>query len=44
MNDKWSIIGEYQFHYLKLDTRVEGGRLKTNLINNAINIGVGYRF
>lgn len=44
VNDKWSVIGEYQFHYLKLDTRVEGGRLKTNLINNAINIGVSYHF
>lgn len=44
VSEKWSVIGEYQFHYLKLDTRVEGGRLKTNLINNAINIGMSYRF
>lgn len=44
LNNKWSLNTELQVHYLKLDTKVSGGRLKTNLITNAINIGAAYRF
>lgn len=44
INDKWDLMTEFQFHYLKLDVRVAGGRLKTNLITNAVNIGAVYRF
>jgi lipid A oxidase len=44
LNDKWRLNTELQVHYLKLDVRVAGGRLKTNLITNAINIGASYRF
>jgi len=44
LNERWRLVTEFQFHYLKLDVRVDGGRLKTNLITNAINIGASYRF
>lgn len=44
INDKWDLMTEFQLHYLMLNVRVEGGRLKTNLITNAINIGAVYRF
>ena len=44
LNDKWRLNTELQVHYLKLDVRVAGGRLKTNLVTNAINIGASYRF
>jgi hypothetical protein len=27
-----------------LDVKVDGGRLKTNLVTNALNLGVSYRF
>ena len=44
IGDNWDLMTEFQVHYLKLDVRVAGGRLKTNLITNAINIGAVYRF
>jgi hypothetical protein len=31
-------------HYMMLDVKVDGGRLKTNLVTNALNLGVSYRF
>ncbi|NDC60984.1 MAG: lipid A oxidase [Betaproteobacteria bacterium] len=44
LSDKWQVHTELQVHYLKLDTKVNGGRLKTNLVSNAVNIGASYRF
>ena len=44
INDKWNLLTEFQMHYMKLDVAVDGGRLKTNLITNALNLGVSYRF
>ncbi|MEN9688308.1 MAG: hypothetical protein RI998_305 [Pseudomonadota bacterium] len=44
INDQWNLMTEFQVHYLKFDVRVDGGRLKTNLVTNAINIGAVYRF
>jgi lipid A oxidase len=44
INDKWDLMTEFQVHYMMFDVRVAGGRLKTNLISNAINIGAVYRF
>jgi hypothetical protein len=29
---------------MMLDVKVDGGRLKTNLVTNALNLGVSYRF
>ena len=44
LGDKWDLMTEFQLHYMKFDVRVAGGRLKTNLISNAVNIGAVYRF
>jgi lipid A oxidase len=44
INDKWNLLTEFQMHYMKLDVAITGGRLKTNLITNALNVGVSYRF
>ena len=44
INDQWDLMTEFQLHYLQLNVRVAGGRLKTNLITNAVNIGAVYRF
>jgi lipid A oxidase len=44
-NDHWAAFGEYRGVYSRVDTDLEsGGNLKTNVITNAINIGVSYRF
>jgi hypothetical protein len=29
---------------MMIDVAITGGRLKTNLITNALNVGVSYRF
>jgi lipid A oxidase len=44
INDRWSWFAEYDFHYLMLNVKHNEGRLKTNLIHNALNLGLGYRF
>jgi len=44
INKNWNYFTDYQFHYMKLNVAVDGGRLKTNLITNALNVGVSYRF
>lgn len=43
-SEKWSLFTDFQMHYMKIDAAVDGGRLKTNLITNALNVGVSYRF
>lgn len=44
INERWNWFAEYDFHYLMLNVKHKDGRLKTNLIHNALNLGVGYRF
>ena len=43
-NDKWSLFTDFQMHYMKINAAIDSGRLKTNLITNALNVGVSYRF
>jgi len=43
-NDKWSVFTDFQMHYMKINAAIDSGRLKTNLITNALNVGVSYRF
>ena len=43
-SDKWSLFTDFQMHYMKMNVAIDGGRLKTNLITNALNVGVSYRF
>lgn len=44
INERWNWFAEYDFHYLMLNVNHEDGRLKTNLIHNALNLGLAYRF
>jgi lipid A oxidase len=49
INDKLNLMTEYSMHYLMLNVKMEGepagnDRFKTNLITNAINIGVNYKY
>lgn len=47
VSDNWSIFGEYVFNYVMLDVDLDGAAdsyLKTNIVTNAINIGVSYGF
>jgi lipid A oxidase len=47
INDKWSVFTEYKINYVKLDVDLDGSGdnfLKTNIITNALNIGVSYGF
>ncbi|NBX62271.1 MAG: lipid A oxidase, partial [Betaproteobacteria bacterium] len=39
-----SFFSDFQMHYMKMNVAIDGGRLKTNLITNALNVGVSYRF
>lgn len=45
MTDKWSLFGEYKGtysqHRAKLDS---GGEIRTNIVTNALNLGVSFRF
>lgn len=44
ITNHWNWFAEYDFHYLMLNVKHEDGRLKTNLIHNALNLGIGYTF
>lgn len=45
LNPKWSVFGEYKGNYIPLDVDLDGGgSLQTDLITNALNFGVSYRF
>jgi lipid A oxidase len=46
LNERWDLLTEFQVHYMMLDVKVNGGtgRLKTNLVTNALSIGASYRF
>jgi len=45
LNDKWGVFGEYNGTYSVNEADlVGGGTLKTNIVTNAINIGVAFSF
>ena len=45
LNERWSVFGEYQGTYSRHEADFDaGGTFKTNLITNALNIGVGFSF
>jgi lipid A oxidase len=45
INDKWSIFAEYKGSYSRNKAKVDaGGTLTTNIVTNALNLGVSYSF
>ena len=44
LSQNWNVFGEYAFHFYKINVDHDGGKMKTNLITNALNVGVGYSF
>ena len=45
MSEQWAVFGEYQFTYSQNSVDLDsGGGFETNLITNALNIGVSYSF
>ena len=45
LTDDWALFGEYQFTYSSNKAElVGGGTLNTDIITNAINVGVSYSF
>jgi lipid A oxidase len=45
INDRWSVFGEYKGSYSSNKAKVDaGGTLTTNIITNALNLGVSFNF
>lgn len=45
INQTWSWFAEYSFHYVMLDVEMgSNGTFKSNIINNAFNLGLNYSF
>lgn len=45
INDKWSLFAEYKGSYSSNKAKVQaGGTLSTNIVTNALNVGVSYSF
>lgn len=45
INDRWSVFAEYKGSYSRNKAKVDaGGTLTTNIVTNALNLGVSYRF
>ncbi|MWB79385.1 outer membrane beta-barrel protein [Pseudooceanicola sp. 216_PA32_1] len=45
INDRWSVFGEYQFTWTDNEADLDGGgSLSSRILNNAINLGVGFSF
>lgn len=45
LGERWEAMAEYQFTYSRHDADLTGGgNLKTNVITNALNVGIGWRF
>lgn len=45
LNDTWSVFGEYKFTYSQLNLDLNGGgSLETNILTNAINVGLSRSF
>lgn len=45
INNHWSVFGEYKGSYSSNKAKVDaGGTLSTNIVTNALNIGISYSF
>ncbi len=45
LNDRWGLFAEYQFTYSDNDVDLDsGGSFDTEIVTNAINVGVSYSF
>ncbi len=45
INDRWSIFGEYKGSYSSHDVDLDnGGSFDTEIVTNAVNIGIGFNF
>ncbi|SFJ34560.1 outer membrane protein [Celeribacter neptunius] len=45
LNDRWDLFTEYKGTYSQLDVDLDGGgNLETDIITNALNFGVSYKF
>lgn len=43
-NENWGMLLEYDFHYIHMNVKHGEGRLRTNMIHNALNVGINYSF
>ncbi len=45
LNDDWAVFGEYQFTYSQNEAELDGGgSLESDIITNAVNLGVAFSF
>lgn len=45
LSDKWAVFGEYKGTYTSNAVKLQGGgTLKANILTNALNVGVSFRF
>lgn len=45
ISEHFSVFTEYKFNYSKVDVSIDSGaRLRTDIITNAINVGLNYKF
>jgi lipid A oxidase len=45
LGEKWTIFGEYKGNYSQNKAKLDnGGRLETNILTNALNLGVSFTF
>ncbi|WP_245972286.1 outer membrane protein [Rhodovulum iodosum] len=45
LNEEWAIFGEYKGSYSQNDIDLDnGGSMDANIVTNALNIGISYRF
>lgn len=45
VNESWSVFGEYKFTYSQNEAELEGGgTLETDIVTNAVNIGIAFSF
>ncbi|MBP1859406.1 outer membrane protein [Rhizobium herbae] len=45
ISERWSVFGEYKGNYSFIDVPIDSGaRLKTNILTNAVNLGVSFHF
>lgn len=45
LNERWSVFGEYQFTYSSNKAKLNGGgTLNSDIITNAVNLGVSFNF
>lgn len=45
LGDRWALFGEYKFSYTQNDADLgSGGSIKTNVLTNALNFGLSFKF